>query len=94
MPVRYYTPRTFVRAFAPQFTLKEVKSLPFVLPPPYLSHLVDRWPALLDRGQHIERRLSARFPFHSLGDHFLVVLERARALGQPNSSSPPTAGTA
>jgi ubiquinone/menaquinone biosynthesis C-methylase UbiE len=74
--VRYHTPGTFVRAFAPHFNLKKLSALPVLLPPPYLSHLVDRWPALLDHGQYLERRLCNRFPFHSLGDHFLVVLAR------------------
>jgi ubiquinone/menaquinone biosynthesis C-methylase UbiE len=79
--VRYHTPGTFVRAFAPHFDLKKLSALPVLLPPPYLSHLVERWPALLDQGKYLERRLCHRFPFHSLGDHFLVVLTRTGARG-------------
>jgi ubiquinone/menaquinone biosynthesis C-methylase UbiE len=74
--VRYYTPRSFARAFAPHFVLTRVSGLPVVLPPPYLSHLVERWPVLMDRGEQIDRRLRDRFPFHSLGDHFLMVMKR------------------
>lgn len=79
--IHYHSPRSFVRAFAPHFSLEKLIALPVFLPPPYLSHLVDRWPALLYRGEHIERRLCDRFPFHSLGDHFLVVLARTGAQG-------------
>jgi ubiquinone/menaquinone biosynthesis C-methylase UbiE len=81
MMVRYYTPRTFLRALAPHFGLEKVCGLPVMLPPPYLSHLAKRYPALLEFSAYLERRLRNRFPFHSLGDHFLAVLTRTGALG-------------
>lgn len=76
VPVRYYTPRSFARAFEPYFRVSATRGLPVFLPPPYLGHLLERHPALLPRLARVERALSARFPFYLLGDHFLVVMER------------------
>ncbi|HSR33307.1 MAG TPA: methyltransferase domain-containing protein [Anaerolineae bacterium] len=83
VPTRYYRPGTFARAFAPHFRLRRVRALPVFLPPPYLDALVERHPALLDRLEPVERGLRDRFPFHSLGDHFLAVLQRAEAPEMP-----------
>jgi ubiquinone/menaquinone biosynthesis C-methylase UbiE len=77
VPTRYYGPRSFARAFAPYFQLRSVRGLPVFLPPPYLDHLLDRFPALFSRLERIERHLQTRFPFHSLGDHFQVTMIRA-----------------
>ncbi|MGD9048285.1 MAG: methyltransferase domain-containing protein [Anaerolineae bacterium] len=84
VPVLYYTPRGLERAFAPQFRTQAVFGLPVFLPPPYLAHLLDRHPALFSRLQRFERFLRDRFPFHALGDHFLLVAIRT---GQAPASS-------
>ena len=76
VPTRYYSPRAFARAFAPQFQVQSIRGLPVWLPPPYLDHLVTRHPALFSRLQALEFRLRDRFPFHSLGDHFLIKMVR------------------
>lgn len=76
VPVLYYTPRGLMRLLAPQFRMRAVFGLPVLLPPPYLAHLLDRHPAPFSRLQRIERFLRGRFPFHTLGDHFLLVATR------------------
>jgi SAM-dependent methyltransferase len=83
VPTQYYSPRTFARAFAPHFLLQSVRGLPVLLPPPYLDHLVERHPALMALLAPVERRLRDRFPFHSLGDHFLVTMDRATGQEAP-----------
>jgi SAM-dependent methyltransferase len=77
VPTRYYGPRAFARAMAPHFRLLSIRGLPVFLPPPYLDHLPEQHPALMTRLEKLECRLGNRFPFHSLGDHFLVTLVRA-----------------
>jgi SAM-dependent methyltransferase len=77
VPTRYYSPRTFIRAFAPHFQLQSVRGLPALLPPPYLDHLPERHPVLFAWLEALDSRLRSRFPFHSLGDHFLVTLVRS-----------------
>jgi hypothetical protein len=76
VPTRYYRPGTLARAFSPHFELRSVRGLPALLPPPYLEHLARRHPALIARLEALEVRLRDRFPFRSLGDHFLVTLVR------------------
>jgi ubiquinone/menaquinone biosynthesis C-methylase UbiE len=76
VPVRYYTPRSFARAFEPHFRVSTARGLPVFLPPPYLDHLLDRHPSLFTRLVWAERALRDRFPFYLLGDHFLVIMER------------------
>jgi hypothetical protein len=76
VPTRYYSPGSFARHLAPAFRVRQVRGLPVLLPPPYLARLFERHPALFARLERIERRCRDRFPCRSLGDHFLMVLER------------------
>jgi SAM-dependent methyltransferase len=76
VPTWYHTPRSFSRAFAPEFRPLRCRALPFLLPPPYLSHLWRRHPSLLGRLEPWEERLSDRWPFYAQGDHFLLTLQR------------------
>ncbi|MCS6845659.1 MAG: class I SAM-dependent methyltransferase [Caldilineales bacterium] len=76
VPTRFYTPGEFARPFAEAFAVQEVAALPLLLPPPNLAHLWQRFPSLMQRLARAEPRLRGRRPFHSLGDHFLIVLRR------------------
>lgn len=76
VPTCFYGPRAFVRRMAPQFKLQAVRALPVFLPPPYLDHLPKQHPTLWSRLGTLEHRMGNRFPFHSLGDHFLVTMVR------------------
>lgn len=83
VPVLYHTPRSLRRALAPQFQIQTVVGLPVLLPPPYLAHLLDRRSALFSRLQRPERFLRRHFPFHTLGDHFLLVAIRTKRPPEP-----------
>jgi SAM-dependent methyltransferase len=76
VPVRYYTPRTFARAFEPYFRLRSLRGLPVLLPPPYLDAFWHRHPGLMARLEGADRRWRGRWPFSALGDHLLINLER------------------
>lgn len=76
VPTRFYTPAEFAAPFANAFAVQEVAALPLLLPPPNLAHLWQRTPRLMERLARVEGRLRSRRPFHSLGDHFLIVLRR------------------
>lgn len=76
VPTRYYSPRGFAHQFEPRFRLEQVRGLPVLLPPPYLGHLLDRYPAVFSRLEGIERRLRDRYPFYSMGDHTLLIMVR------------------
>jgi SAM-dependent methyltransferase len=83
VPVRYYRPGDVARVFEPDFRVCATRGLPVFLPPPYLDHLLERHPALFSRLMRLEHGLRDRFPFHSLGDHFLLVMERLGAGDSP-----------
>ena len=76
VPTWYYTPHVFARAFVPAFRAVDCQALPLLLPPPFASHLWSRHPRMVAWFRHWEERLSRRRPFTSLGDHFLMILER------------------
>jgi SAM-dependent methyltransferase len=76
VPTRYYSPRSFARYFEPSFRVQLVRGLPVLLPPPYLGHLLDRYPFAFARLESIERRLRDRYPFSNMGDHSLLIMVR------------------
>jgi SAM-dependent methyltransferase len=76
VPTRYYSPRSFARHFEPSFRVQQVRGLPVLLPPPYLAHLLQRFPVAFSRLEEIERRIRDRYPFSSMGDHTLLVMLR------------------
>jgi hypothetical protein len=76
VPTRYYSPCGFAHLFEPSFRTKQVRGLPVLLPPPYLGHLLDRYPVAFSRLEGIERRLRDRYPFSGMGDHALLIMIR------------------
>lgn len=74
--VWYPSPRRLAREFHPQFRVRRLTGLGAWLPPSYLSHLVDRWPAIFEAARALEQVTGSWFPWTWLNDHYLLVLER------------------
>jgi ubiquinone/menaquinone biosynthesis C-methylase UbiE len=74
--VRYLSANDLVRAFAPDFDLKQAFALPLLLPPPYLDDLFRRRRAFFARLEPWERRLRGRWPWRNAGDHLALVLRK------------------
>ena len=74
--VWYPSPRTLAVEFAPYFVVRDLLGIGCLLPPSYLSPLVDRWPDAFGALAQVERRLAHRWPWTWLNDHYLLVLER------------------
>jgi ubiquinone/menaquinone biosynthesis C-methylase UbiE len=74
---RYYVPSEFARAFAPAgFRLVDLQALGAVSPPPYLEGFAGRHGTLTARLLALDEAV-ARWPVvRSVGDHFLIVLQR------------------
>ncbi len=77
VPTWYHTPHSFTRAFAPTFRRHSCRALPFLLPPPFAAPLWRERARWMQRLVWWEERLAPRWPFCALGDHFLIVLQRA-----------------
>jgi SAM-dependent methyltransferase len=73
---RYYRPREFYRAFAPQFALSHFRGLCVFAPPPYLSWVRERHARWHDWLWRLDRRLAGWPLLRNIGDHFLIVMIR------------------
>lgn len=74
--VRYFTPRSLARAFAPHFTPERTQALGVLVPPPYLNRLAERFCLAFQASKAGEARLRGRWPFYWFGDHVVMVLRR------------------
>ena len=72
VPIRTYTPRTFAEAMGSHFSLSGVEALPAIVPPPYMNRVYERFGGLAEALERADAGLRTRFPFRSLGDHFLA----------------------
>jgi hypothetical protein len=74
---RYYSPSEFRSTFAAAgFTLRSLRTLGLLVPPPYALAFADRHARLVARLQVIEDRVAGWPGVRGWGDHFLVVMER------------------
>jgi SAM-dependent methyltransferase len=71
LPLWYPSPRHLTAAFKPRFALRHCEGLGTLLPPSYLSGLVDRWPTAFAWLARHDSRLGTR-----LADHYVAVFER------------------
>jgi SAM-dependent methyltransferase len=76
MRVWYPSPRRLRADLAPAFRLVRTAGIGVLLPPSYLSHLVERWPRVFERLARLERRLGGVYPCTWLNDHYLMIFER------------------
>ncbi len=73
---RYYTPREFYAAFAPEFELASYRALGLFMPPPYLIRLYERWRPLFAPLRWLDEHLAGLPVLRDAGDHFLMVLTK------------------
>lgn len=74
--VSYPRPGRIAAEFSPAFKMLSLHGLGTFLPPSYLSHLVDRYPALFKYLWRLEKRTAAAFPWTRLNDHYIITLQR------------------
>jgi 2-polyprenyl-3-methyl-5-hydroxy-6-metoxy-1,4-benzoquinol methylase len=79
--VWYPSPRRLRIEFAPYFRPMHTAGIGVLLPPSYLSHLVDRWPQFFARLAVWEPGLAERIPWTWLNDHYLMIFERSCTAG-------------
>lgn len=73
---RYYTPSEFRSAFSAAFTVRSLRGLGLVVPPPYMLAFAQRHPRLLAGLQRIEDLVAGWPGLRRWGDHFLIVMQR------------------
>lgn len=73
---RYYTPRRFHAAFAPDFELTAYRALRLLASPPYLLGMERRLRPVSALGEWLDERLGGLPPVRNAGDSFLLVMTR------------------
>ena len=74
---RYYRPMEFAEPFLGSFRVVRYEGLSTFVPPPYLTSVHDRFPGVHHALEQLDARTAGWPGFRQLGDHFLIVLERA-----------------
>lgn len=77
---RYLTVKDLKRALSSTFAVEQTRSLPLLLPPPYLDGVFQKYRGLFDVLEPVERHLSRRWPWRLLGDHIALVLRRRQSM--------------
>ena len=78
LPVWYYSPAEFGRMLSPWFRIQKVYGLSILSPTLNSKQFASSHPAAAGRLQRLDHTIRGVFPFHSLGDHFVLVAERKR----------------
>jgi SAM-dependent methyltransferase len=73
LPVWYPSPPRLRAELMPRFALRRVVGLGALLPPSYLSHLVERWPAVFQKLATLDDKVPGGA---WLADHYVAVFER------------------
>jgi SAM-dependent methyltransferase len=74
---RYYTPAEFERTFVKAGLRRvSIRSMGFLMPPPYLQGFAERNPALLKLLERLEDRVASYPGIRQWGDHFLIVMRK------------------
>ncbi len=74
--VHYYSLRSFAAAFRKWFTVKQVRGLSIISPPPHATRFKHRFPLLSYRLERLEKSVAELPVLRGLGDHFLAILLR------------------
>lgn len=75
IPIWYPSANRLKTDFSPHFKHLSTESLELWLPPSYLDHLVNRWPALFTKLNHFEKNTAHLTK--GWGDHYIIVFERS-----------------
>jgi len=76
LPVWYYTPTEFEKILSPWFRTRDVYGLSILSPTLNSKQFASSHPVATGRLQRLDHRIRRVYPFHSLGDHFVMVAER------------------
>jgi SAM-dependent methyltransferase len=74
IPIWYPSATRLKRDFAPWFKHLYTESLGLLLPPSYLDHLVNRWPAFFAKADRLEQLMAPLTK--GWGDHYIIIFER------------------
>jgi predicted O-methyltransferase YrrM len=74
----YYNPGFVKATLSGTFRLLTLEGLCCLVPPSYLEHFPDRYPAAYRFLLKQENRLKARWPWNRIGDYYIIALQKSR----------------
>lgn len=72
----YYTPSDVKRMFGSAYSVFSVMGLGVTVPPPFLERFPEKYPKIFKRLKGIESAISAKAPFYSWADHFIISAKK------------------
>lgn len=73
----YYNPGYVIRRMSKEFRVLELEGLCSIVPPSYIEHFAERHPRAYRFLRNCEERWKGRRPWRSIGDYYILSLERA-----------------
>jgi ubiquinone/menaquinone biosynthesis C-methylase UbiE len=72
----YYNPSYIIKHLRNQFTLLRVEGLCTLVPPSYMEGFAEKHPKLFSFLKAKENKWKTRWPWKSIGDYYIIVLEK------------------
>lgn len=86
--MRYLSGGEIRRLFSPYFTVRLIRALGLLIPPPYLDPFFRRHRRLFALLEPLERWLRERWPWYHAGDHIAIWLQRRDDVDQHDGRRP------
>jgi ubiquinone/menaquinone biosynthesis C-methylase UbiE len=75
----YYSPGFIIRTLRKKFELKGLEGLCTIVPPSYVENFPEKFPGLYDWLCRRERKLKSKWPWRSIGDYYIISLQKVRS---------------
>lgn len=72
----YYSPAEVKSMLGKNYSTLSITGLGIVVPPPFLEHFPLKYPNIFRRLASIEKSISAKAPFYSWADHFIITAKK------------------
>jgi ubiquinone/menaquinone biosynthesis C-methylase UbiE len=72
----YYAPAYVINAVKKNFTLRSLKGLSIVVPPPFIEHFAEKHPRTFAWLERIENRIYDKAPFNRWNDHYMITMQK------------------
>jgi ubiquinone/menaquinone biosynthesis C-methylase UbiE len=72
----YYSTSDLERMFGKNYSIFSVIGLGVIVPPPFLEKFPEKYPKIFKRLTSFENGISAKAPFHSWADHFIISAKK------------------
>ena len=72
----YYNPGYIIKQLSNNFELLKVEGLCTIVPPSYIEHFAERYPATFSRLCKMEEKLKEKWPWKFIGDYYIISFRK------------------